>query len=88
MNQNIHLNKDEFIGKHVTIIQCKDPTWVNKSGIIVDETKNTFLIERKNLTKRIAKKIATFEFTYHQKKIAVNGKQLTYRPEDRIKKAR
>ena len=88
MNHAIHLSKDELIGKHVTITQCKDPTWVNKSGIIIDETKNTFLIERKNYTKRIAKKIATFEFTYHQKKIAVNGNQLTYRPEDRIKKAR
>lgn len=83
-----NLRKDELIGKRVTITRCKDPTWVNKSGTIVDETKNTFLIERKNMTKRIAKQIATFEFNYHQKKITVNGKQLTYRPEDRIKKTR
>ena len=36
---------DELIGRMVTIIECSDPTWINQSGVITDETKSTFLIE-------------------------------------------
>jgi len=80
--------KDELIGRQVTITMCTDPSFVHLSGTIIDETKNTFLIEFKDKTKRIAKKTATFEFEYNEKKIIVNGSRLIYRPEDRTKKAR
>ena len=82
------LAKEELIGRHVTIKECTDPNWVNKSGLIIDETKNTFLIEINNEQKRIAKNIAKFEFEHDEKKVMLNGSRLTYRPEDRIKKAR
>ena len=36
---------DELIGRMVTIIESTDPSWINLSGIIIDETKHTFLIE-------------------------------------------
>jgi ribonuclease P protein subunit POP4 len=80
--------KDELIGRNVTIKECTDPNWINKSGKIIDETKNTFLIEIENQHKRIAKNTAIFEFEYDRKKTIVEGSRLTYRPEDRIKKAR
>ena len=80
--------KDELIGRHVTIKACTDPEWVGKSGTILDETKQTFLIEIDDQEKRIAKQIATFEFERKGKKIIVEGSKLTFRPEDRIKKAR
>jgi len=38
--------------------------------------------------KRIAKKIAKFEFEHDEKKTILNGSKIEYRPEDRIKKAR
>ena len=82
------LVKDELIGRQVKIIKCTDPTFVDVSGIIIDETKNTFLIEIKEKTKRIAKNTATFEFEYNEKKITVKGSRLIYKPEDRTKKAR
>jgi len=82
------LAREELIGLHVTIKECEDPSWVDKSGIIIDETKNTFLIEIDNKQKRITKNIAKFEFEYDEKKIMLNGSKLAYRPEDRIKKAR
>jgi len=87
MDEN-HLVKDEFIGKVVTIRECTDPYWINKLGIIIDETKNTFVIEINKQPKRIAKKNAIFEFEYEGKKFSLKGSRLTYRPEDRIKKAR
>jgi ribonuclease P protein subunit POP4 len=79
---------DELIGRMVTIIECTDPSWVNQSGLIIDETKHTFLIERNNKKKRIAKQTATFAFEYHGKKTIVKGSRLMYRPEERIKKTR
>lgn len=82
------LAREELIGRYVTIKECTDPGWVNKSGLIIDETKNTFLIEIDNEEKRIAKNTATFEFEHSGKKTTLDGSKLVYRPEDRIKKAR
>jgi ribonuclease P protein subunit POP4 len=80
--------KDELIGRRVTIKECTDPTWVNRSGIIIDETEKTFVIEIKGEGKRIAKNTATFEFEYNGETTIVEGSRLLYKPEDRIKKAR
>ncbi len=82
------LAREELIGLHVKIKECKDPVWIGKSGLVIDETKNTFLIEIKNEKKMIAKKAATFEFDYGGKKITLDGSKIAYRPEDRIKKIR
>ena len=80
--------KDELIGRQLKIKKCTDPNWIGETGTIIDETKNTFLIEKNGEQKRIAKNIATFEFEHHGKKTIIEGTRLTYRPEDRIKKAR
>ena len=80
--------KDELIGRNVKVKECTDPTFANVSGIVIDETKNTFLIETEDKQKRIAKNTATFEFEYNGKKTIVKGSRLIYRPEDRTKKAR
>jgi RNase P/RNase MRP subunit p29 len=82
------LIREELIGRHVIIRECTDPQWNDKMGIIIDETKNTFLIEIDNKCKRIVKNTAKFEFEDNEKKTILNGSRLTYRPEDRIKKAR
>jgi RNase P/RNase MRP subunit p29 len=79
---------DELIGRTVTIIECTDPSWVNKTGLIIDETQHTFLIETHKKQKRIAKQTATFAFDYHGKQTIVKGSRLAYRPEVRIKKTR
>ena len=82
------LAKEELIGLSVTINQCKDPNWKNKAGIIIDETKNTFLIRINNESKIIAKNIATFEFEHNGIEMRLNGSKIAFKPEDRIKKAR
>ncbi len=80
--------KDELIGRKVKIKDSLDPNWNGVSGITIDETKNTFLIEVNGKKKRIAKKTASFEFEYKGKKTIIEGSRLAYRPEDRIKKSR
>jgi RNase P/RNase MRP subunit p29 len=82
------LARDELIGLHVKVSHCKDPSWTKRTGLIIDETKNTFLIRINNNNKRIAKKIATFEFKHNGNRIKLNGLKIAYKPEDRIKKTR
>ena len=82
------ITSDELIGRTVTILECTDPTWVHQTGLIIDETQQTFLIEIDKKQKRIAKQTATFAFEYHGKKTIVKGSRLIYRPEERIKKTR
>ena len=52
--------KDEFIGLKVRIKECSDPGWKGKTGLILNETKNTFLIELNDQEKIIAKNIQSF----------------------------
>ena len=82
------LSRDELIGLVVKIKTCSDSRWIGKSGKILDETKNTFLIEICNQQKNIAKNIASFEFNINGKKTIIHGSKIMYRPEDRIKKVR
>jgi ribonuclease P protein subunit POP4 len=86
--ENEPIASDELIGRTVTILECTDPTWVHRTGVIIDETQKTFLIEIEKQQKRIAKGTATFAFEYHGKKTIVKGSRLVHRPEDRIKKTR
>jgi ribonuclease P protein subunit POP4 len=82
------LAKDELIGQRVRITDCSDPNWIGKSGQIIDETKNTFLIEIEKQYRKIVKKTARFEFKIHGNKIIIEGSRIAFRPEDRIKKLR
>ncbi len=87
MDEN-DLPLDELIGLNVKIKNCRDPGWIGKSGLILDETKNTFLIKINEKEKKIAKKTAIFEFELSGKKITLDGSKIVYKPEDRIKKVR
>ncbi len=87
MNKKM-LAKDELIGNTVRIISSVDKSWNNRSGIIVDETKKTFVIKEEDKYRRIAKNIACFEFKNNSEKFTIKGSEIMYRPEDRIKKVR
>ena len=80
--------REELIGLHVKIKECKDPNWIGISGLVIDETKNAFYLEIEDQKKMIVKNIAIFEFNDGGKKITLDGSKIAYRPEDRIKKTR
>jgi len=88
MKEETLLVKGELIGQSVRIVESSDPTWMGISGVIVDETKNTFTIDVDGKEKMIAKEIATFEFEKDGETFKIDGSRLKFRPEDRIKKAR
>ena len=77
----------EFIGLRVQATNVKDSS-LKLVGTIIDETKNTIKIEDNNkIEKIIPKKSSIFVFELpNGEKIEVNGKILSIRPEDRIKK--
>ncbi|MEW6295411.1 MAG: ribonuclease P protein subunit [Candidatus Diapherotrites archaeon] len=76
----------ELNGLKINIINSSDPKKIGVNGVIVKETKNTFVIESQGKEKIVPKKEVLIEFEIQGEKIAVNGKELIARPEDRIKK--
>ena len=77
----------EFIGLNVHVTNENDSS-LKLIGTIIDETKNTIKIEDENKNEKLIPKrgsIFVFELT-NGEKIEVNGKILSIRPEDRIKK--
>ncbi|MCQ2737398.1 MAG: ribonuclease P protein component 1 [archaeon] len=82
----------ELIGLEVQIVDSTDSYLIGLRGIIVDETKKTFLIQTNSSfngkrEKLIQKDISVFQFKVPDGTIVeIDGKILLNRPEDRIKK--
>lgn len=87
MKRSRLLHKHELIGLDVEIIESASKTLIGLKGIVVDETKNTIVIEVRNMEKRIPKHGTTFRFHVDGSKDVV-GDRLLHRPEDRTKRAR
>lgn len=83
-NRNIVLN--ELIGLRVKVLKASDKKQSGSEGIVVDETKHTLLVRSGPAVKRIIKKTATFKFYAGNKAFTVDGKEIDFRPEDRIEK--
>ena len=74
--------RGEFIGLPVHITACSDPSLQGVEGNIIDETKNTLIIDSLQGVKQVAKDIATFVVDG----VTINGKDIAFRPEDRVRK--
>jgi ribonuclease P protein subunit POP4 len=83
----MNLRKHELIGLQVEVLRATDPGQVRMSGRVVDETRNLLVIEAGGIEKRIPKQGARFRFEI-QGGIEVEGDEIRFRPEDRVKKAR
>ncbi len=73
--------KDEFIGEKIEIIKSTDINKKGIKGLIVDETKNLFILITEDGEKRIPKK----EITFKIKGQIFEGRELLKRPWERIK---
>ena len=79
----------ELIGLDVTVVASGDPGLVGLEGRVVDESRNTFLVERPDGREaRVAKRGQTFAFELPEGRATVRGEALNFAPEDRIKKTR
>ena len=78
--------RSEFIGLDVEVLSA--PCYSGMTGVVVDETKNTFTIDSAGTERMVPKPGNEFRFTYEGKNIDIIGSKIVYRPEDRIKKVR
>lgn len=85
MNINDYL-KFELIGLEVEVIDAKNKSLIGIKGKIVDETKNTFVIETNGKERNLLKDQVTLIIDFKKEKIKVEGKLFLGRPEERIKK--
>jgi ribonuclease P protein subunit POP4 len=83
----VNLRKHELIGLDVEVVMATDPTQERLRGRIVDETRNTLVLEVRGDEKRIPKRGSRFRFDI-QGGVEVDGDEIRFRPEDRVKKAR
>ncbi len=81
--------QQELIGLRAEVEGSSNNSMIGLGGLVVDETRNTFVIEteQKNGEKRIQKSRNTFIFELNEGvRVRVRGDMLVARPEDRIKK--
>ncbi|MCQ2055909.1 MAG: ribonuclease P protein subunit [archaeon] len=76
----------EFIGLDVNVLSASCYSGI--SGVVIDETKNTFVVNSNGFRKIIPKLGNKFEFTHEDERFVIMGTDVRYRPEDRIRKVR
>jgi RNase P/RNase MRP subunit p29 len=65
----------------MNIVESTDPTLVGRTGLVLDETKNTLVMLEKDSIIRIGK--AGITFTLDNSNVVVQGALVGQRPEDR-----
>ena len=89
--------KEEFLGMSLEVVSSPAKGVVTLSGIIIDETKESFVILTNDGQKKtLLKRQITFTLSRPDmtdvlpgiSKIEIDGKKICYRSHDRIKKTR
>ncbi|HIH15246.1 MAG: ribonuclease P protein subunit POP4 [archaeon GW2011_AR17] len=86
MRSPTNIARHELIGLDVVVVDANNKSLIGIEGEIVDETKNTFVIQTKIGEKNVLKKGASFKTKINNQEIIIKGDILVGRPEDRIKK--
>lgn len=81
--------RHELIGLDARVANSSDPQLVGVCGKIVDETRNTLVIEHDGRAKQVLKKVSIFRITLPSgEEVEVDGAKLVAPPEERVKKRR
>lgn len=86
MRSPTNIARHEFIGLRVVVVDAQNKNLIGIEGKIIDETKNTFLIQTESSEKNVLKNGASFKLRLDKQEIIIKGDILVGRPEDRIKK--
>ena len=79
-----NIKSHEIIGLHATIVESANSQLKGLNGIVVYETKNTFMLETTNGLITIPKLFNKWEFQINKLKIVVEGLIMRKKPQDRI----
>jgi len=71
-----------WIGRTLTVQTSTDPTLVRRTGLVVDESKNTVTLLEGEATVMLNK--ASITFTLDGSDVVIEGAMVGQRPEDRI----
>ncbi len=86
-----NIKRHELIGLRVTVERGPDPSVVGATGTVTDETRNMLVLARSadGRTLRVPKDGWTFRFVLPGGRSAdIEGHDITFRPEDRVKRCR
>ncbi len=83
-NRNIVLH--ELIGLKVRVMESQDRSRKGINGVVVDETKNTLVIDTASGRKIVPKLTSTFKFVYGKRNFTVEGYEINFRPHERLEK--
>lgn len=79
--------RHELIGLETEVVKDRNSCNALINGRVIDESRNTLLIQQMKKTKRVAKQTAVFRFKLPSGiSVEVNGSALVGRPEDRVKR--
>ncbi len=88
MNSRGDLKRHELIGLEVEIVNSTHPGYIGVHGRVVDETRRMLIIESDGAEKKVPKGSCVFEFVDGGRKERVDGSEIEFRPEDRVKKVK
>lgn len=77
-----NIKKHELIGLYCEVVYSSNKNQIGIRGVVQDETKNMLIIQGK----KIQKKYAKFLFKLEKEDVVINGDDIIFRAEDRIKK--
>jgi len=82
------LKRHELIGLEVEIVTSTHPGYVGMRGQVVDETKRMIVIEVQGAEKKVPKSSCVFEFIDGGQRERIEGAEIEFRPEDRVKRVK
>jgi ribonuclease P protein subunit POP4 len=86
MRTTTNVIQHEFIGKEIEVVEASNQDLLGIKGIVVDETRNTFVIQTQSGEKKILKEQIVLKMEVQKEIILIQGKMLVGRAEDRLKK--
>tara|TARA_Y100000310_G_C20664689_1_gene806790 strand:+ start:65 stop:334 length:270 start_codon:yes stop_codon:yes gene_type:complete len=81
-----NLIRHELVGLEVEVVNAKSVNQVGIKGNIVEETRNTLVVNTANGEKTVLKNNVTLRFKLENQMVDVDGERLVGKPEERIKK--
>lgn len=86
MRSPTNIARHEFIGLDVVVVDAQNKSLIGIKGEIVDETKQSFMVQTEKGEKRVFKKGTSFQVSVGNQVCIIKGDILVGRPEERIKK--
>ena len=82
------IRRRELIGLEAEVVESTCDQYLGIRGRVVDESRNTLTIQQDGKDKMVPKDCCRFKFHEGSEAHVISGKDIKFRPEDRIKKVR